>query len=155
MPVCRKSPQIRATIVAPQIFIYGDQNYSNLFGKTCTLTPPAIRYNKILNKWQFSNDGTNYYIFGSGTPGTSGSGDNSTKAVEILNSIVDAEINHILPGSLTYTLASGSKLDVFMNGQILVHDQLTRFCDYMEVNNSTIKFHRALPIGTALTYIIK
>jgi len=153
MTICRKSPQIRATIVAPQIYIYGNQDYSNLFGKTCSLTPPAIRYNKILNKWQFSHDGTNYYIFGAGSG--SGSGDNSTKIVEVLNSQIVEDTNHVLPGSMTYTISSGSKLDVYMNGQILTHDQLTRFCDYKEINNSTIKFNFIVPTGTVLTYIIK
>lgn len=153
MTVCRKSPQIRATITTPQIFLYGDQNYSNLFAGCCGLNLPAIRYNKILHKWQFSHDGTNYYIFGSG--GGSGSGDNSTKIVEILNFDIASDTTHVLPGSMTYKVSSGSKLDIYMNGQILVHDQLTRFCDYMEVNNSTIKFHRIVSTGTALTYIIK
>jgi len=153
MTVCRISPQIRATITAPQIYISGDQYYSNLFAGCCGINLPVLRYNKIIHKWQFSHDGTNYYIFGSG--GGSGSGDNSTKVVEILNSPIIAEVSHVLPGGFSYTLASGSKLDVFMNGQILVHDQLTKICDYKEINVNTIKFNFAVPKGTALTYIIK
>lgn len=153
MVVCRKSPQVRATIVAPKVFISGDQYYSYLYGSSCSYVLPALRYNKALHKWEFSHDGTNYYILGTG--GGSGSGDDSIKIVEVLNSQVLADVDHILPGAMSYTLSSGSKLDVYLNGQILNHDQLAQEHDYKETAVNKIRFHFVVPKDTALTYIIK
>lgn len=79
----------------------------------------------------------------------------SIKVVEFLNNSIDAEVTHDLPNGNTYTMSSGSKLDVYFNGQLLTHDSLEKLYDYVEVFSNSIKFHFNVPSGTLLVYIIK
>jgi len=59
---------------------------------------------------------------------------------------------HTLPGSLTYTLATGDNLDVFLNGQLLVEGASE---DYLEDTTTTIKFNFTVGSGSNLTYFAR
>ena len=114
---------------------------------------PNLRYNKGTSKWQFSNNGTVWSNMGSG--GVSGSYDDAIKVVELVTIEIPADVNHLLPESATYTLSEGNKLDIYLNGQLLTHDQPGSARDYIEVNISTVKFHFIVPQSHVLVYTIK
>ena len=115
-------------------------------------TPPAIRYNDTTSKWQASNDGIAFFDIGSGGGGFSGS---FIKISETILTQIPAETSHTLPGGYAYTQASGSMLDVYLNGQLLSHDDGTHTRDYMEVTSTTIKFYFIVLKDSTVTYIIK
>ena len=116
------------------------------------LSSPALRYNDVIDRWQFSNNGVNYVDMGSGVGPISGSF--TDKFVEFITIDILEETNHLLPGGKTYTLDNGKYLDIYHGGQLLVADT-TEGYDYQEVNSSTVKFHKEIPTGTLLTYIIR
>lgn len=114
-------------------------------------TPPALRYDDVTAHWQASNNGTIFFDIGSGG-GFSGS---FTKVVETLSISLSAEISHSLPGGHSYTMDAGGKLDIFLNGQLLTHDQGVNTYDYVEISTTTIKFHFDVAKLATITYIIK
>ena len=144
MSVRRDSPNLR---------VYLDVSPGKLISATVPgdATPPALRYNDSVQKWQASNDGTIFFNIGSGG-GFSGS---FTKVVETLLTPLPAETSHLIPGGYSYVMANGSKLDVFLNGQLLTHDQGLNIYDYVETSTTTIKFHFSVDKVSTLTYIIK
>jgi len=114
---------------------------------------PNLRYRMTTSKWQFSNNGTTWTDMGGG--GVSGSYDNAIKIVELVQTEIPIDTNHVLPNSATYTMSEGDKLDIYLNGQLLTHDQPSSDRDYVEVTSSAVKFHFTVPQGHVLTYIIK
>jgi len=88
------------------------------------------------------------------TLSVSGSAADSYKVTEFLTSAIPTETNHVLPSSQTYIMGSGSYMDVYFNGQLLNHGNSHNY-DYMEINNSTVKFYFEVPTASFLTYVIK
>jgi len=59
---------------------------------------------------------------------------------------------HTLPGSLAYTLATGDNLDVYLNGQLLVHGATE---DYLEDTITTVKFNFTVAASANITYFAR
>lgn len=75
------------------------------------------------------------------------------KQSETTSAPISSGTNHTLPGSMTYTPASGANLDVFYNGQLLLEGSSN---DYQEVAGSPstqIQFNFTVPTGANLTYM--
>lgn len=152
MGVHRFSPKVR----------YADLEVRNIFMTGYLYVPdgavpyPAIRYNDITSKWQFSNDGVTFYDMGSGL--VSGSaGDNAQKIAELIYTPIAVEDNHTIPGGFSYiTSVNGDKLDVFLNGQLLTPRSVDgQAGDYSEIDSTTLQFHINVVENSVLTYIIK
>lgn len=77
------------------------------------------------------------------------------KESETTSGVINSGVNHTLPGSMTYTPASGDNLDVFYQGQLLLEGAAN---DYQEVAGSPsnqIKFNFTIPTNRNLTYIAR
>lgn len=59
---------------------------------------------------------------------------------------------HTLPGSMTYTLASGANLDVYFSGQLLMEGASH---DYTEFTTTQIKFNFTVPTNKNLIYMAR
>ena len=114
-------------------------------------TPPALRYNDGVHKWQASNDGIAFFNLGGGG-GYSGS---FVKVVDTLLAPLPAESIYLIPNGQSYTMSAGNHLDVFFNGQLLNHDHGSDIRDYIEMTTTTIKFHFDVDKMSTLTFIIK
>lgn len=75
-----------------------------------------------------------------------------TKVTESLGAPVSSGVAHTVPGSATYTLASGANMDVHDDGQMLLEGAGN---DYTEDTTTTVKFLYTVPTGTNLTYSIR
>jgi len=84
-----------------------------------------------------------------------GSGSAEYKTSEFLVANIPADTAHTLPASETFSLGSGSYLDIFVNGQLLTHTNTTRTFDYEEVTTSTVKFTEIVPVSSLMTYVVR
>jgi len=84
-----------------------------------------------------------------------GGATSGSKVAETLLTPVLAETDHLIPEGKWYHMASGSKLDVYLNGQLLNHDRGSIIRDYIETSTTTIKFHYGVLEKSTLTYVIK
>lgn len=153
MAVCRKSPRTHfgTPVHVGQLHIDNSTSYSKITvgsGSACGDTP-GLRYNELDTLWEFSNNGIDWQPMGSGSVGNG-----SYKIAEFLPSSIPAETNHSLPGGKTYTMGSGSYMNVYYNGQLLCHDSDIRNHDYVEIDETTVRFHFKVPAETILAYII-
>lgn len=155
MAVIRISPKVNfGQILVRQVNLENNTDYQYIYsGTTPSATDPGIRYNRITDTWQFSHNGLDYFDFGTG------SGSSTTvefnKVAEIVSSAIPANTDHTLPEATTYTLGTGIYLDVYFNGQLLNYGITSATYDYIEVNNSTVKFYFEVPAASILTYVVK
>lgn len=151
MTVARHSPITRFH------YIFATRVYAKegLYYSSTGIADPGIKYNEVTSTWQYSNDGITYIDISAGS-GSLVSGSISAKKYAEVVSAIGANVNHTLPGGISYTkTVSGHRLDVFMNGQLLTPVVSGNTGDYTEINTTTIRFHFDIPTGTLLTYIIK
>lgn len=153
MAVSRHSPRTHfGTLVhVGQLHIDNSTAYSKITvdSSGSIANAPGLRYSELTSIWEFSNNGIDWQPMGSGS-----AGNGAYKIAEFLSSPIPAETNHSLPGGKTYTMGSGSYMDVYYNGQLLSHDSDIRDHDYIEINGTTVKFHFEVPAETILAYII-
>jgi len=157
MSVCRKSPRTHfgAPVHVGQLHIDNTTSYSkitaNNSGSACD-TSPGLRYNEITETWQFSNNGNLWLNLGAGS---GSSVYNPLKLTEIITVSVPVETNHTIPEGESYTLGNGVYMDIFVNGQLMTHDNGGNVIDYVEVDSTTIKFHFDIPKTSVIQYEIK
>lgn len=153
MAVCRHSPRTHfgTPVHVGQLHIDNPTAYSKITANNSgsIVNAPGLRYSELSSIWEFSNDGNTWGPIGSGS-----GGNGAYKVAEFLSSLIPAETDHSLPDSKTYTMGSGSYMDVYYNGQLLCHDSDIRNHDYIEINETTIKFHFEVPAETILAYVI-
>lgn len=76
------------------------------------------------------------------------------KAVETNGSPISSGVSHTLPGSLTYTPASGGlNMDVYLDGQLLFEGASNDYVEVAGVDSTTIQFNFTVPANRNLTYI--
>lgn len=154
MAVCRYSPRTHfgTPVYVGQLHIDNPTMYSKITagsGSVCGDTP-GLRYNELDTLWEFSNNGVDWQVLGSGSAGFT-----PVKVVEYVTSQINENTNYTLPNSGTFKMAQGAWLDVLLNGQLLTHTLGARDFDYAEVSTSQIKFHFDVPVNTVLTCIIR
>lgn len=74
------------------------------------------------------------------------------KVSESTSSPINSGTAHTIPGSKTYTLASGANMDVYYDGQLLLEGTGN---DYTEDTTTTIKFLFTVPANANLTFSIR